>query len=171
MPASLSLKSKLASISAEAGASLIPAPREGRPKKAPEVIPDLREMEMASSDRSKLASLLLKRQEWALRAKEAAENLEGIKPKKDGTGGKKGINDLIKDIIRAWSIPDKFVCGSLRISMSEVPRISTDRDKLIQEMTSAGLQPKVVNRILVACTSTTVSYQMRVSDVKESGED
>lgn len=171
MRGSEALKEKLTSISKQAGASLVPVPRPVRPKKEPEEIQDIRSIDMAKADRDKLARLLADRQSCSLQAKEATQKLDGIKAKKDGSGGKQGINEMIKELLAAWEVPSKFICGDLRVSRSEVPRMSTDRDKLIQEMTSAGLQPKVVNRIMEACTNITKSFQLRVSEVGKEQDD
>jgi len=147
-------------------------PREEKPQRESEPLPDVRDLEMASSDRGKLARLLEERMAWSIQEKEAKEKLEGIKAtKKDPGRAVPGLNDKIKELLGAWGV-DKCMVGTLRVGVSEIPRLNTDRDKLIQEMTSAGLQPKVVNKIMAACTTTTKSVQLRVTDIsKGNGEE
>jgi hypothetical protein len=131
----------------QAAPSMVPADFEAPPK-VEEVVPDITEVISDRTVRLKVKQLVIQSAEIGLQEKELRK-------------ARTPITNSIKKYLSDWQV-GKMNVDQFRVNFYSVPRESIKKDKLVVALSSLGMLPADINRVLVAATTFTNVPTLRI---------
>lgn len=150
------LRERITEATSQVAPNMNPQPYEAPPK-VEEEIPDISDAIGDLSARRKVKQLVIQHAEIGVQEKELRK-------------AKLPITNAIKGYLTDWQV-GKMQCEQFRVNFYSVPRSTIKKDKLVVALTSIGLLPAEINRIITTCTDVSNVATLRIGLPGDREED